>query len=466
MTTQHDFRVLSMDGGDGRVTAQLLQEIAQRLEQKYPGTGGNFLNSVTLFAGSSAGGINSLLLAQQSDADGFLKNELLPLWMQLELAMLPLPPRPQAPSPDNAVAAFGPLAPFAYPIQVLQYLAQLGLALAGLHNVVNNDAIKALLTGQFGQKKLGDLHKTVAITAFQLDNEAVENRRWVPRVFTNVPRSIDPDNNDVDELSIDVALRTSAQPVYFPIYQAQSGKGSGFIDGGYVANSAGMVAIARAYALINKLSHHPVQANALLADEAENGASLAEATINVPSPSAAALATVPPSGKVLMLSLGAGTANSFPGPDYVGPDRLKFVGGSATWGYLLWLLNPTQPFLLLNVVLSAQMEEVDFQLRNILQPIDDVPSYCRFAPRLQNSRAVPAQELRSFVRAAMQQDELDRVVDWLVASGWVSVDDRAQTPPTPPAAAAVVPVLASDDAAPPTDIPVGDPHAGQKVDEA
>lgn len=417
MTEPRIFRILSMDGGDGLVTATLLKRISERLKARQ-GTDGDFLKQVNLYAGASAGGINSLLLAQEEQPDAFL-DELNAIWSELLKAMLPLPPA--APDPQATHEQFGPLANLIYPVQVAQYITQLGLSLAGLHNFVNNTAIKNTLLQRFALSKLEQLKKLVAIVSFKLDNRAPNpvERRWVPKVFTNVNLKQGPVNTDLTELCIDVALRTSAQPVYFPIFQSILGEGSGYIDGGYVANNPSMVAIAQAISVINDMTD-PQTAGLALDAAAEPEVPTSQFAL---AAGTAAKGT-PEASKVLVLSLGAGTSNMFPGPNFLGPEQLPFFGGSATWGYLLWLLNPVEPFMLLNIFLQANSEEVVFQTRNIVGR----DNYFRLDPKPMppdQSNVLPnlATDLRRQSRQINEQlsdEEVDRVVDWLIDSGWVA----------------------------------------------
>jgi patatin-like phospholipase/acyl hydrolase len=111
----------------------------------------------------------------------------------------------------------------------------LGLAIGAQYG---NENLGQALTEQFGDQTLGELSKKVLVSTFDLDNEATEPgqiRTWKAKFFHNYPG---PDS-DGGESMVDVAIRTSAAPVYFPVYQ-------GYIDGGVVANNPSMCALAQA----------------------------------------------------------------------------------------------------------------------------------------------------------------------------------------------------------------------------
>ena len=78
----------------------------------------------------------------------------------------------------------------------------------------------------------------VVIPAFDLDSGVVTGegvRSWKAKFFQN----FESDPGDRDELVVDVAMRTSAAPTFFPMYQ-------GYVDGGVVANNPSMCALAQA----------------------------------------------------------------------------------------------------------------------------------------------------------------------------------------------------------------------------
>jgi patatin-like phospholipase/acyl hydrolase len=192
------YRILSLDGGGirGLLTVILLE----RLEAAHAG----LLAQVDLFAGTSTGGVLALGLAA-----GF--------------------------SPSEGRKLYEEKGAFVFADSVWDDLLDLGTAMGAQYS---NDNLKKVLLEQFGDQTLGDLPKKVLISSFDLDNEAIwpgAVRTWKPKFFHNYPG---PDS-DADQRVVDVALRTSAAPVYFPIYQ-------GYIDGGVVANNPSMCALAQA----------------------------------------------------------------------------------------------------------------------------------------------------------------------------------------------------------------------------
>jgi len=195
------YRILAFDGGGvrGVYTAVLLQ----RLSTEVPG----FINSVDLLAGTSTGGIIALGLAS-----GRTPIELVSLYR------------------DNAAKIFDS-----------SWLHQL----ADLHGVsgaeYDNTNLAQILKELFGSLRLGQLSKKVLVPSFQLDNQEPQagKRKWKPKFFHNYPG---PDS-DGSELVVDVALRTSAAPVYFPTYQV-------YVDGGVAANDPSMAALARSIRIL------------------------------------------------------------------------------------------------------------------------------------------------------------------------------------------------------------------------
>jgi len=191
------YRIMTFDGGGvrGVYTAVLLQRLADQV----PG----LLDRTELLAGTSTGGIIALGLAS-----GRTPAELVSLYQ------------------DNAARIFD--------ASWLHELADLH-GLSGAE--YDNRNLESILKSLFGSTRLGQLAKKVLVPSFQLDNQAPQagKRMWKPKFFHNFPG---PDS-DGNELVVDVALRTSAAPVYFPTYQV-------YIDGGVVANDPSMAALAQA----------------------------------------------------------------------------------------------------------------------------------------------------------------------------------------------------------------------------
>jgi patatin-like phospholipase/acyl hydrolase len=259
-TARGPYRILALDGGGirGLLTAVLLE----RLELEVPG----FLERVDLFAGTSTGGILALALAA-----GRSPSDMIALYRRR----------------GRAVFA-GPL---------LDRLGDLG----GLRGARYDARPLARALGEvFGDARLADLPRRVLVPAFDLDNEGAGGapRHWKPKFFHNFPGP----GGDGAERIVDVAMRTSAAPTYFPSWQ-------GYIDGGVVANNPAMAALAQAL------------------DRGTGGRRL---------------------GEVRLLSLGTGT-----NPQYIRGERLD-------WGLVAW----ARP--ILDVMMDGMMGVADYQCARLL----------------------------------------------------------------------------------------------------
>lgn len=196
--------VLSLDGGGirGIYSARILE----RLERAVPG----FLAHMQLLAGTSTGGILALGLAA-----GLSPAALVELYR------------------TNGAQIFDD--------SWLDNLKDMG-GVSGAQ--YDNGNLKRLLTETFAAQHvvtLDDLKRRVLVPAFDLDDsedprrKADKPRTWKPKFFHNFAG---PDS-DGAELIVDVAMRTSAAPTYFPSYGR-------YIDGGVIANDPSVAALTQA----------------------------------------------------------------------------------------------------------------------------------------------------------------------------------------------------------------------------
>jgi patatin-like phospholipase/acyl hydrolase len=206
------FRILAMDGGNGLNTALLLNEISSQLTDERQ----DFLEGVKLFAGTSAGAINSLFFAKHRRQRHAL-SDIFKYQQNIYLDIL------DSENPFNLLGAF-----------------------AGFNALASTNLVRRFYIEYFGEKlSLHDLHHKVLVVTFVLDNQQPPpHRRWEPRIFTNLP-----DSQNAQELVVDVLMRSSALPIAYPIFQSITGQGPAYIDGAVVANNPAM------FALVHALEH-------------------------------------------------------------------------------------------------------------------------------------------------------------------------------------------------------------------
>jgi len=253
-----------MDGGGirGILTACILE----RIDESVPG----FLSGVDLIAGTSTGGLLALGLAS-----GMTPAQLRVMYQEFA----------------NTVFAD----------TRLDDMRDLGHLIGAEYS---NKPLKLLLEHYFGEQSLASLSEPgrVLVSSFDLDNEGKTPngvRAWKMKFFHNYPGS----DSDGDQLAVDVGMRTTMAPSYFPVYQ-------GYIDGGVAATDPAMCALAQAL------------------NTQTGGQQL---------------------GNIVLLSLGTG----------YNPHYLTVM--DADWGLSQWAPH------MLNIMMEGGVSVVDYQCRQILQ---------------------------------------------------------------------------------------------------
>ena len=331
-------KILAMDGGNGMNTATLLQ----RLEAA---TNRQFLNETDIFVGTSAGGINSLFFAAADNQTAALA-DIQKFWLDVNLSIIGGQPTPESVIGAGSAIPAAPPNPTMGPSPemaetIVQDIMGLGCAVSGFRSVFLNDMMKHFLIKHFGANTtLKDLKRPVIIVTFKLDNGKAEEikRSWEPRLYTNLPYT--PKNTDDlvshpdnDRRVVDVAMRTSAAPLGLPIYQSLDGVGSGYVDGGLVANNPAMIALS---AIVGTLAQGP------------GGMP--------PQPPTESLKDI------YLLSVGTGR-NLVGTAQYLAPE---FTNGSAAWGYRQWLFDPANLLVLVDAWLQAGNESASWQCDRLL----------------------------------------------------------------------------------------------------
>lgn len=281
--------------------------LVKRLVDRFP----NLLEQVDLFAGTSTGSVVALTLASGRTADTLVDFY----------------------SIENLRSAFSP--------------ARFHL----FRPKYSNANFKSLLESHFpGQPRLGDLKKhKLVVPSFKLDN--MRKQDWCPVFSHNFPGS-----HHLDELVVDVALRSAAAPTIFPSHQ-------GHVDGGMMANNPSTVAIAIA------LGHSQPR---LALDD------------------------------VCLLSVGTGLS-----PTII---TLNTKG----WGIVQWMLNPfrspSEP--LLNILFDGVVEADTIMSRHLLNP-----RYWRLNPPLLQQTALDDwKAIPELIKTANDYD-LQPTFDW-ISSNW------------------------------------------------
>ena len=246
----HKYRIISFDGGGVRGT--LSSSLLKRLSQLEP----TLINKTNMFAGTSTGAFLALGLAY-----GLNPTVIDNLY-----------------SKENSQFVFS-----------RNYFNL-------LRPKYNNNNLKSLLASVFPKNlKLKDLGAKVVVPSFKLGSEA--NGSWEPVFFNNFPNS-----PYLETLVIDVALASSAAPVYFPSYKK-------YIDGAVIANNPSTAAIA------------------IAKDEKYGKRRFPD---------------------LVLLSIGTGYRPQ------------KITANTSSWGVLQWVLYPNPPIPILSVLTDGDVEADEY----------------------------------------------------------------------------------------------------------
>jgi hypothetical protein len=231
--------------------------------------------------------------------------------------------------------------------------------------------------GVLGNRKLSDLSKKIVATSLDLDpvHRAAGMRgklNWQPKIFHNLY----PHGQDLDVRAVDVALSSSASPITTPIHQ-------GKVDGGLVANNPAMVAISE----VLRAAARPSEGGACLPGTPRD---------------------------IVMLSVGGGRAHEM------------FQVTNANWGYGRWLLNPSNPLLLLNAFLAGSAEGISCTAAEILgaSRFFRLDPYYTDAGLLPFVQALPKGQQET-AAAADTQALVRSAAGWLHRSGWMRAPEAA-----------------------------------------
>jgi patatin-like phospholipase/acyl hydrolase len=330
------YRILSLDGGGirGVLTARMLVHVTK----EYP----NFLTNVDLIAGTSAGALNAVGLTF-----------------------------PAALDPTGLVGIYQQYGSKIFDTSIIRKIETAFGFLGSKYDTEGRrsamiDSLRAAGNASPKEVTLEQLVKKVLICTFQLDSEnpispSPGPRDWKAKLFHNFERDNGGKvNTDLVESAIDVAVMSSAAPVYFPIFE-------GFVDGGVFANNPVMCAVAQALNL----------------NEFSAG--------KLPDPSVNDL-------RVVSIGTGQGKRNYVPQRD----DQ---------WGFAEWGMK------LIDLLVDSASDVADYQACQLL---DD--QYWRLNPPmdadipLDDYEAVP--QLIEIADKWAQGEQFPKLVAWLNAGNW------------------------------------------------
>jgi patatin-like phospholipase/acyl hydrolase len=189
------------------------------------------------------------------------------------------------------------------------------------------DRLKKILDHEFGTLDMRQVHdalqqkynreRILMVTSFDLNpQDDGRSVNFKPAVFNS---SFQRDKN---ERLVDLAMRTSAGPTYFPIYQKK------YVDGGVALNHPAMAAVA----FVLNCYHGP---------QLEYRADGFRGLNKRPN-------------EIKVLSLGCGTSNN----NYIDPQDI----GSGDWGNLKWIKY------LPDMLTESNVQASDYYVRQVLHP--------------------------------------------------------------------------------------------------
>jgi patatin-like phospholipase/acyl hydrolase len=323
-------RVLSLDGGGvrGVLSARILSNAEALLNKRY-GDNVSIGQRFNLIAGTSTGGIIALALAlgrRASEVADFYEKTVPSIFGK----------------PHKASAYKSICSPF-----------------------YKSDRLRSALVDFFGEDcTLNDVVTDVCITAVSLQNA-------MPRFYKsgylgrNAPR--------LDEKLVDVALATSAAPIYFPAHSLKHS--ANLVDGGLCANNPSMVALVEAiqFERVSGDTGEPADASKRQLED------------------------------IVLVSVGTGQQCAMP----YDMDKLR-DGGVKQWAARFDRNRDGYPFIapdvpILEIILNSQSEVVHFQTKFLLGK-----NYLRINPQL---------------RFAMGLDEVEKVEELKNLSDVTAADE-------------------------------------------
>ena len=301
-----NYRIITFDGGGvrGALTVNLLNRLCARVP--------SLLRQTDMLAGTSTGALIALCLAY-----GVSPEKLLGLYSQYNAQYIFAAPNRGITKPKY-----------------------------------KNHNLKRVISSVFpAYLRLKDLKKTVLIPAFKLCQGF--NGKWRPVFFSNFPQS-----ETRDEYVVDVAMASTAAPVYFPSH-------NNYIDGGVIANNPCLAALASAV------------------DQKMGGQQLHD---------------------IRLLSIGTGETTH------------RIGANTDHWGALQWALYGQTPFPLLSILLNG-VEETDTHLSKQLLG----NFYFRLNPHLPSSIALDKYQAVPLLTKLAKRYSLTPTTQWL-KSHWIYHD--------------------------------------------